>query len=245
MADVAPAGTQGGPPTPAEWEAPEEPYPASDRAGLLSLVVVPAVLVSVVVAFFTGAWWLGALLVALWAVKTWIDAYSRDPVMLRRLGARPLAPHEAPRLKNISEGLAGDLKVPPPALFVLEQGGPNAFVRKGGPGGILAVTQSLVDGYTRTELEAVVAHCLLRLHSENFVFSSLAARWSHLGAGLAPRVGRADDVSACALTRYPPALATALAKADGRVTRYVPLWFAADAPSHEPTHQRVAALAEL
>ena len=110
---------------------------------------------------------------------------------------------------------------------------------------MIAVTKSLLDAYTRTELEAVVAHCLLRLHSASFVYSNLAARWSDLGAGLAPRVGRADDVAACALTRYPPALAAALTKADARIKRYAPLWFTSGAPSHQPTAERVALISEL
>ena len=235
----------GSPPAGPAWEAPDDRYPSSERLALLALILVPAVLVAVVMAVLTGAWWVGATLVILWAVKTWLDASGRDPVMLRRLGARALAEHEAPRLRNIAHGLANDLKVPAPTLCVLPHGGPNAFVRNTGPGGMVAVTQALLDTYTRTELEAVVAHCLLRIHSESFVYSNLAARWSDLGAGLAPQVGRRDDIAACALTRYPPALASALAKADAKVKRYAALWFVSEAPSHQPTAERIAAISQL
>lgn len=227
------------------WEAPDDPYPSSDRVALLALISIPAVLVAVVLAVMVGAWWVGAVLVVMWGVKTWLDASGRDPVMLRRLGARALAAHEAPRLRNIAEGLARDLKVPAPALYVLPEGGPNAFVRRTRPGGSVAITQALLDTYTRTELEAVVAHCLLRIRSEAFVYANLAARWSGLGAGLAPRVGRGDDIATCALTRYPPALAAALSKADGKVKLYSPLWFVSGASSHQPTAERIAAISQL
>lgn len=244
-ASARPPGDAGSPPSGPAWEAPEDPYPPTDRLALLALIFIPAILVAVVLAVLVGAWWVAAVLIVLWAIKTWLDASGRDPVMLRRLGARALAAHEAPRLRNIAEGVARDLKVPAPSLYVLPGGGPNAFVRSTGPGGLIAITQALLDTYTRTELEAVVAHCLLRIRSESFVYSNLAARWSDLGAGLAPRVGAGDDIAACALTRYPPALAGALAKADGKVKLYTPLWFASEAPSHQPTAERIAAISQL
>ncbi len=230
---------------PLDWEAPPSPYPARDRIALVALVTVPALLVVLVVAVFTGIWWLAAASTIAWAAKLWLDARSRDPLMLRRLQARPAQGAEAARLRNIAAGLAADLGVAVPELQVIPAGGPNALVRNGGPGGVIAVTSSLLASYTRTEIEAVVAHCLMRLHSADFVHSNLAARWSDLGAGLAPRVGLADDVRAAALTRYPPALVSALEKADPRIKRYAPLWFAADAPSHEPTARRVAAVTDL
>ena len=228
-----------------DWSVPDPGYPARDRLALFALITLPALLVALVVAFVTGWWWLAALLVALWCVKTWADGRAKDPIMLRRLGARPLRPDEGARVRNIAGGLASDLGVPPPELFVIPVGGPNAWARAGGSGGLVAFTAGLLDTYTRTELEAVVAHCLTRIHGEDFVYSNLAARWSDLGAGLAPRIGFAHDARAVALTRYPPALATALQKADGRIVRYAPLWFVADAPSHQPVAERIAAVSDL
>jgi hypothetical protein len=48
-----------------------------------------------------------------------------------------------------------------------------------------------------------------------------------------------------ALTRYPPGLASALTKADGGIRHYAPLWFVADAPSHQPVTERVVAVSDL
>lgn len=228
-----------------DWEVPEAGYPARDRVALLALIWVPAVLVALVVAVFTGRWWAGVALVILWGLKTLAEARWTDRVMLRRLGAGMLDRHDAPRLENLAAGIASDLGVDPPTLYLLREGGPNALVASGGKSGVLAVRKALLDTFTRTELEAVVAHCLVRLHSQGFVYSNLAARWSDLGAGLAPQVGISDDVRAAALTRYPPALAAAISKCDPQVARYAPLWFVADAPSHVPAERRVEALEDL
>ena len=233
------------PSMPREWDAPADGYPARDRWALHALIWVPAVLVALVVAVFTGLWWLGGVLLLLWAVKTFAEARWTDRVMLRRLGAGPLDPHDAPRLENLVAGIAADLGVEPPRLLLLPEGGPNALVASGGKSGLLAVRKTLLDTFTRTELEAVVAHCLLRLHSKEFTYSNLAARWSDLGAGLAPQVGTRDDVRAAAFTRYPPALAAAIGKCDAKVLRYTPLWFVADAPSHMPARQRLEVLEDL
>jgi hypothetical protein len=230
---------------PGDWEAPESPYPARDRLALLALIAIPASLVVLVIAFLTGVWWIAVLLLGLWLGKTIAEARWRDPVMLRRLGARPLPAGDAQRLENIVTGLSADLGVAAPDLYLMDRPGPNALVASGGRNGILAVTPSMLEGFTRTELEAVVAHSLLRMRSKTFVYSNLAARWSDLGAGLAPRVGASDDVRACALTRFPPALAAAIEKCDARIERYAPLWFASEAPSHEPAAARIALLKDL
>lgn len=228
-----------------DWEAPPPVYPASSKAGLLALIAVPALSVALVLALLTGWWWIAVILLVLWGLKTAADGWSRDPLMLKRIGAQPLGPADAPRLYNIVAGVAADLGAPAPDIYVIAQGGPNAFVRRGGRRGVLAVTRALVEDCTRTEQEAVVAHCLLRMNRSDFLYSNLAARWSDLGAGLAPRVGVADDVQAAALTRYPPALSSALEKADPKVKRYTPLWFAAISPSHDDTMRRAAAVSEL
>jgi hypothetical protein len=241
MTQVAPAAEASRP----DWDVPDPGYPVRDRVALYALIVVPALLVALVVAVLTGWWWLGGVLLALWGAKTFADVKLRDAVMLRKLGARALGSEEGARLRNIANGLAADLGVPQPELLVIPEGGPNAWIRASGRGGVLAVTASSLDTYTRTELEAMVAHCLTRIHGPDFVYSNLAARWSDLGAGLAPRIGHPHDVRAVALTRYPPGLVSAIQKADGRIRRYAPLWFAADAPSHAPAAERVSALGDL
>lgn len=148
---------------------------------------------------------------------------------LRDSGARPLREEEFPRFKNLVEGLAGTLQAGVVDTFVIETGGPNALVcRIERP--TIALSVSLLETFTRTELEAVIAHCLVR--------SDTAGRKGS-------RVGFADDVRAAALTRYPPALAAALRKADPYEGRFPGYYMVADAPSHRPVEERAAALLDL
>lgn len=148
---------------------------------------------------------------------------------LRDAGAQPVPGSKVPRLHNIAAGLAERLKLGPVDLYVIATGGPNALAgRIDRP--CVAVTQSLLDDYTRTELEAVVAHCLVR----------------HRDAGRkGVRVGYSDDVRAVALTRYPPALVAAIRKADPHRGSYGGFYLVADGPTHRPAAERVEALEDL
>ncbi len=167
---------------------------------------------------------------------------SRGRAAMRAAQARPLDPSDEPRLVNLVHGLAGDMGVTAPSLYRIHKGGPNALaVTHRGPA--LALTTSLLDTYTRTELEAVVAHSLVRLQEAN-----AAREYVALGP-LAPRkmklVGYDDDATAAAITRYPPALASAVRKAEPHTGRFGAFWFVSDASCHRPQPERVAALLDL
>jgi hypothetical protein len=58
-------------------------------------------------------------------------------------------------------------------------------------------------------------------------------------------VGSGDDVAAAAVTRYPPALASAIEKADPRGGKCGPLWFVPDKPLGRTPAERVDALGDL
>jgi hypothetical protein len=148
---------------------------------------------------------------------------------LKDAGAKPVAGSEQPRLHNIASGLADRLGVGAVDLFVIDQGGPNALAgRTERP--CVALTRSLLDTYARTELEAVVAHCLVR-------FRDAGRR--------ATKIGYSDDVRAVALTRYPPALAAALEKAEPYPGRFASFYMVAEGPSHRPVPERIEALTDL
>jgi hypothetical protein len=160
--------------------------------------------------------------------------------VLRASGARRLDPAEWPRLANLVAGLAADVGTPPPSLWIVG-GGANALVcRARGP--CLAVSRALLESCTRTELEAVAAHCLVRLARSKLRWESVSAAFGPLG----PRrlVTPADDARAAALTRYPPALASALVRAE-LPPRLAAFWFAAAPPTHAPRPERLEALAQL
>jgi hypothetical protein len=132
---------------------------------------------------------------------------------LQSLGASPVSEEGSPRLANVVGGLASDLGIEPPSLWTLDEPEANAAVT-GGSKPSLAVTAGLLAAYTRTELEAVVAHSLVRI-----IRSS--------GSSIPP-LGLADDIAAAAVTRYPPALASAVKKASPRGDGGGLRWFVPD-----------------
>jgi hypothetical protein len=58
-------------------------------------------------------------------------------------------------------------------------------------------------------------------------------------------VDSSDDLKAVAITRYPPALGTAIGKSQSGRDRWSPARFAADHPSHRPPEQRIEFLSDL
>jgi hypothetical protein len=160
-----------------------------------------------------------------------------------RLKIERLPTEAVPRITNLVAGLAKDHGLQIPQLYAIRDMSPNAIVlRKWGPA--VAITTGLLEKFARTEIEAVLAHCLVRVQSPNLRFALLASvtPW---GAGLAPTVGTDDDVRAAAMTRFPPGLAGAIEKAKPVGKRYRPLWFVAEGPPHRPVQERIAALQDL
>jgi hypothetical protein len=208
--------------------------PARSAAGAAAAPAGAGVVLAVLLGPGAG---IAAAVASTVATAVWFRAQGRRA--LRAADAAPLLPGSAPRLENIARGLAADLGVTVPPLWLLPDGGVNALVCRSG----VALPRAALDSLTRTELEAVVAHCLIRLRRSALIRAELA---SALGRSslLGPVVTSADDVRAAALTRYPPALASALAKSDAE-RRSGPFWLAAAGRWHEHLGDRLAALADL
>ena len=197
----------------------------------------------------------GAVIVGLLAFAALSDGYSRwgalllavlspAPVLTRRRfllsKTVPAGSESHARFTHLAQGLARDLALPPPRLLVSKKAGANAFVVPGA----LAVTEDLLAAYTRTELEAVVAHCLVRVRDGGLGWA-VAASAVHGFGRVAPPVDRHVDARVAAVTRYPPALASAIKKATPARGHDAPLWFVADSPSHAPAAERAAELLDL
>ncbi len=164
--------------------------------------------------------------------------------MLRRERAVRVKPGGSPRLENIVTGLAERTGLPAPELWSIEDPSPNAlvcFTRRPA----IAMTSGLVEGYTRTELEAVVAHCFVRLAATSTPLARTMLALSYVSPAFGVRVGDVDDVRAAAITRYPPALASAVTKAAPRRGRGAAFWFVADDAMHVPPAERSKALLDL
>jgi hypothetical protein len=164
--------------------------------------------------------------------------------MLRRERAARLRPGASPRLENIVAGLAEQTGLPAPELWSVDDDAPNAlvcFTKRPA----IAVTTGLVESFTRTELEAVLAHCFVRLAETSTPLARTLLALSYVSPAFGVPVGDADDVRAVAITRYPPALAQAVSKASPRQGRGASFWFVADDSAHVPPAERAAALLDL
>jgi hypothetical protein len=109
----------------------------------------------------------------------------------------------------------------------------------------MGVSKRAIAELNRTELEALIAHCLVRTHSPSLRLAPLACQTRLFARALGPLVGPTEDVRASAVTRYPPALISVLDKCAPASGRYGPLYFAAEHPSHVPIPARVAPLSDL
>ncbi|MFN2588149.1 MAG: hypothetical protein ABR613_08530 [Actinomycetota bacterium] len=164
--------------------------------------------------------------------------------MLRRERAVRVRSGTSPRLENMAEGLAEQTGIAAPELWIVDDDAPNAlvcFTKRPA----LAVTRGLVETYTRTELEAVVAHCLVRIARTTTPLARTLLALSYVSPRFGVAVGGADDLAAAAVTRFPPALASAIRKAVPRRGRGAAFWFVADARVHVPRDERVGALLDL
>jgi hypothetical protein len=227
-----------------DWDAPVRRPTGTDKlaVGLVAGAIwgVPAVLGILLVGplalrlvFVLGpvAWlaWTG------WTAPSWA---------VRKSGSRPAAEGEIPRVRNLAAGLAERVGVLQPEVRVLPGDGAVAIVT-GGKRPVVAVTEALASGFTRTETEAVIAHCVVRLASPGLRLAAVRARLSVLDSMLSAQVGFDDDVKAAALIRYPVALAAAIGKATAPPGRLGPVAFVAEGPSHRPAAERIAAVGDL
>ena len=185
-----------------------------------------------------------AALIALYclAVAAWVRLQA--PRALSAVGARPGRSGELARLENLVQGLASDLGIPPPDLLVTDEPGPNALVARRS-GHVVVVTADLAGAFSRTELEAVLAHCLVRVASNQVSAAQLGLAMGPLGAGLGGLTGSSDDVLTAGVTRYPPALASAIERCEPRSGRFAALWFVAEGPTHAPSEARISVLRDL
>jgi hypothetical protein len=164
--------------------------------------------------------------------------------LLGATGARPVESGDAPRVTNLVTGRAGSEGVAVPKVMVFDRPDPNAFIW-GGRRPVIALSRGAVDGFTRTEIEAVVTHCFTRLSLGAGRVLPIAVLVGRLAARAGPLVTTTEDVAAVASTRYPPALRSALAKCSPAQGALAPAFFVAEGWSHTPVAQRMHALEDL
>lgn len=228
-----------------EWGAPAPPtWNLLEWAWLALIVGVPGGVVALAAGLALG-WAVAALaLVAYGALVLWWFTRQGRTALAGLGRVREMEERAAPRLFNLARGLATQLGLQPPRLLVGGDDQPNAFAcRVRGP--VILVTQGLLDTYTRTELEAVVTHCLIRL-------SGGEHRRAVVGAALGGLAGPAGvahhhdvDLRTVALTRYPPALAGAIAGAAPVGGTRAAFWFVPTAAGANAPDARERSLNDL
>jgi Zn-dependent protease with chaperone function len=144
-------------------------------------------------------------------------------LVVRSLGARAPGSDELPRLRNLVEGLCATMGVEPPQVLVVDHPGANALALAGpGRSSYLVVTAGLEPSLSVVELEAVLAHELVRvkLHDTGVAAAALSVTAPLAATGgrgaervralLGPSRAFRADQRAAAVVRYPPGLAAAL-----------------------------------
>ncbi len=186
-------------------------------------------------------------------------------VALRELRSREIADCERSSLDSVVEGLCLSNGFAAPRVSVAELYSPDiAVVGRGSADAELVITLGALTDLSRLELEALVARALCLLGPELETATLLTAAGRLLGRGpfarrYISRYTDADvvvtaDLEGVRLTRYPPALASAMAKAkavggvpDVSTTNH--LWLFGPGSRNDgarpPLEQRIDTLQEL
>lgn len=242
-------------------------------AGVVVAVVVGAVL-ALTLSIVLG------LLVLLAGIAGWV-LWARALLAgvldrtVAQTGARPADPAEVPSWFNALEGVAILTGVQVPELYLLDTPAANALCAADGGAAAVVVTSGLLDGAGPVELEVLAAELLCRLRDGSARYATLAAGlppWLEPVAGTGgaamaavlgdQRAARAD-LDAVGVTKYPPALISALDRMEQAGTsvpvaaaRSAALWVApavgpegvdpaVQQTANQPLDYRIAALREL
>ncbi len=104
---------------------------------------------------------------------TWL---AGDRVLLWSARARRIAHADSPVLHNVVEEMAIAAGLPLPAIYLLDDPGPNAFATGRSPAtASIAVTSGLLARLDREELQGVVAHEMGHIQNRDILFMTIAA----------------------------------------------------------------------
>jgi len=254
-------------PAPSPYQVAAGPVRSIHRRALIVLVgyAAPlAVLVLAVLLPLLGPAVAGGAAAAVWLVLVLFYMRSATRLAVSLVGASPADPDRYPRLFNLTESLCVTSGLPKPDLMVVDSERPNSFsVGLAPSSAVVVVTSALAETFTRLEMEATLAHELSHIRrGDTAVASALAAvlwPWSLYAPRTAARLAafiRGDaessaDVAAIGLTRYPPALLSALRRMDAPLSERAPLrsvdllWNAAPRTGADALGTRIEALLEL
>jgi heat shock protein HtpX len=102
--------------------------------------------------------------------------WNSDRVVLGMHNAQPIGPEEAPRLYELTAGLAGRAGLPMPALYVIHEDQPNAFATGRSPDrAAVAVNTGLLDMMSEREVAGVIAHELAHIRNRDTLIMTITA----------------------------------------------------------------------
>ncbi|MHB8264114.1 MAG: M48 family metalloprotease [Acidimicrobiales bacterium] len=143
--------------------------------------------------------------------------------VLSRLHAVAVAPAEYPRIAIIVQGICDSIGLAMPSLYVVDDTSANALILGSSEKDTaLVYTRGLYEKLDPMEIEAVIAHEMLHLRSGEYRAATMAASlaltvsrwWPGVSTVVYRFAGKGREMTAdrraISLTRYPPALSSAL-----------------------------------
>ncbi len=105
-----------------------------------------------------------------------IQFFLSDKLVLWSMGGRIVSEQEEPRLHEIISRLCAIADLPKPKLAIVESNVPNAFATGRSKGSaVVAVTTSLKQKLSQTEIEAVLAHELSHVKNRDMLVITIAS----------------------------------------------------------------------
>jgi heat shock protein HtpX len=140
------------------------------------------ILLAAMTALFVGVGYViggqqGMVIAFLFACGTNLFAWwNSDRVVLGMHNAQPIGPEAAPRLYELTAGLAARAGIPMPALYVIHEDQPNAFATGRNPeNAAVAVNTGLLDMMSEREVAGVIAHELAHIRNRDTLIMTITA----------------------------------------------------------------------
>lgn len=104
-----------------------------------------------------------------------ISYWQSDKIVIAMAHGREVDMQSAPELYRIVENLAITAGLPMPKIYVVPEAQMNAFATGRDPQhAVVAVTEGLLRGLTKTELEGVIAHEMSHIGNRDILLSTVA-----------------------------------------------------------------------
>lgn len=134
-------------------------------------------LIGYAIGLFTSSGPVGLIAALVVAVVMALGSYfAGDRIVLASTRAREVTSEQEPRLHNVVEGLAIAAGIPKPRVYVVPERALNAFATGRDPEhSSIAVTQGLLEGMNRVELEGVVGHELSHVQDRDILVGTIVA----------------------------------------------------------------------